>query len=278
MTPIDYIRIDADVLALDLSDKSKMLLGLIKSFDRGLGMSNSELGELLNCSDDNISRIIRELNAYIKIKNPQSRYRKIFYSGRNAEVKTGYSGKKTGVADSTPTFEHATLTFKHATPAQMPDITKGTKITKNISTQEQVVFDSARKLYPGTKRGLKTEFDNFQKKHKDWREVLSLLKPAIEQQSRAIWAGKEKQFIPHFKTWIDQRRWEQTDGRTITPEQKMQNKQAALEKRRQEIRNDDGQYYRERTTDELQAMLKDKNHIIRHWLIREILKEKVNVA
>ncbi len=87
MTPIDYIRVDADILRLQIGDKAKLLLGLVKRFnDKGLMMSNSELADLLNCSGDNIRRLLKEIGKYIRIENPQSRYRKIFYSNANARV------------------------------------------------------------------------------------------------------------------------------------------------------------------------------------------------
>jgi len=74
----------------------------------------------------------------------------------------------------------------------------------------KIVFEEARKIYPGTKRGLDTEFTNFKKKHKDWRNILPLLKPAIERQiqSREIATG----FVPNwknFQTWINNRCWEE---------------------------------------------------------------------
>jgi len=50
--------------------------------------------------------------------------------------------------------------------------------------------------------------------------------------------------------------------------------QQALERKRKEIRKDEGDYYREKTTDELRAMLTEKKHLSRKWLIDEILKEK----
>ncbi len=43
------------------------------------------------------------------------------------------------------------------------------------------IFEQSRQLYPGTKRGGQTEFGNF-KRHKDWKTVLPLLKPAVERQ------------------------------------------------------------------------------------------------
>ena len=82
-----------------------------------------------------------------------------------------------------------------------------------ILTQEQQLFEKARKEYPGTKRGLKTEFDNFKKKHKDWKQVIALLSPAIEKQILLKTRLKEQnKFVPewkHFQTWINQRCWEE---------------------------------------------------------------------
>ena len=74
------------------------------------------------------------------------------------------------------------------------------------------MFDDARKIYPGTKRGLDVEFENFCK-HNDWKEKLNLLKSAIEIQIKFKERKKDlKQFVPewkHFKTWINSRCWEE---------------------------------------------------------------------
>jgi len=51
-----------------------------------------------------------------------------------------------------------------------------------IQTKYMTIFEEARNVYPGNKRGSETEYDNFVKKHKDWKDVLPLLKPAIEAQ------------------------------------------------------------------------------------------------
>ena len=78
------------------------------------------------------------------------------------------------------------------------------------------MFEKVRKLYPGTKRGFSTEFKDFTRKHKDWRKVLPLLMPAIEGQIRARQAKQaRKEFVPewpHFRTWVNQRRWEEQGG------------------------------------------------------------------
>ena len=82
-------------------------------------------------------------------------------------------------------------------------------------------FEQARKLYPGTKRGLPTELDNF-KKHKDWKEVLSLLVPAIEAQIqwRKTANGEFREAWKHFRTWINQRWWEVDLPETVETDKK----------------------------------------------------------
>jgi len=77
----------------------------------------------------------------------------------------------------------------------------------------KILFDNFRKKYPGTKRGLETEFENFLKKHKDWESVLNLLLPAVDKQIKLREIKKDKNlFIPEWKnlqTWINQRCWEE---------------------------------------------------------------------
>lgn len=86
---------------------------------------------------------------------------------------------------------------------------------ENITEYEKILreknnFNSARKLYPGTKLGLDTEFINFKKKHKDWKVILPKLEQAINNQIEA--RRKSTGFVPewkHFKTWINNRGWEE---------------------------------------------------------------------
>lgn len=74
------------------------------------------------------------------------------------------------------------------------------------------LFEEARKLYPGKKRGFQYEWDNFQKKHKKKADdIASLLKPAIEAQiayredcaKRNEWCAPWK----NFQTWINGGWW-----------------------------------------------------------------------
>jgi len=78
--------------------------------------------------------------------------------------------------------------------------------------KDKEMFNDARILYGGNKRGLDTEFANF-KKHKDWKEHLPKLRTSIINQSKYREDKKSlKQFVPewkHFKTWINNRCWEE---------------------------------------------------------------------
>lgn len=84
-------------------------------------------------------------------------------------------------------------------------------VVETVSEEEQL-FDKFRKAYKGSKRGLPTEFTNFKKKHKDWREVLPILLPAYEaQQAKRNAAREQGCFVPQEKnlqTYINQRCWE----------------------------------------------------------------------
>ena len=74
-------------------------------------------------------------------------------------------------------------------------------------------FEIFRKQYPGTKRGLDTEFTEFVKKYTGHvADIVPLLLPALE--NLIAWreqAVKRGEFVPSFanlKTWLNQRRWE----------------------------------------------------------------------
>lgn len=71
--------------------------------------------------------------------------------------------------------------------------------------------------------------------------------------------------------------WENAPRRKLPIKSNPEAEAAALEKHKQIIRDDEGQYFRERTTEELEAILidkKDYRRITRAWLIKEILAGK----
>ena len=90
------------------------------------------------------------------------------------------------------------------------------KNAKNDNNKE--LFDIFRKAYPGKKRGLDTEYNDFIKKHKDYKQIIPLLPSIIEDQISA----KKKElddtgFTPmwkNLKTWLSQRCWEEEFGKT----------------------------------------------------------------
>lgn len=76
----------------------------------------------------------------------------------------------------------------------------------NIYLQKFEIF---RQKYQGTKRGLYTEFENLQKKHKNWKEIIELLTPNLERQIEE--RKKINGFVPewkHLQTYINQNGWE----------------------------------------------------------------------
>jgi len=128
MTPIDYIKIDSDILKRqDLSNTEKMILGLIKNFNsKSLTMSNVTIGQLVGARPDTVSKIISKLQSQkdIKIQNAQSKYRRIYF-GENSKVEE----RKT---DSTLDLNPSTLE-KNATYF-------GEKSKHNISNIRERVF------------------------------------------------------------------------------------------------------------------------------------------
>jgi hypothetical protein len=80
---------------------------------------------------------------------------------------------------------------------------------KRPTEQEVAEFERARKLYPAPKLGLQVELDHFIKKHKNWREIIPLLEPAIKRQ--ILWRQNAKdQWRPrwkHFQSWLNNKYW-----------------------------------------------------------------------
>jgi len=76
----------------------------------------------------------------------------------------------------------------------------------NENNKINVVFESFRREFPGTKGGFKTEFDNFLKKNDP--ETVHLLLPALKKEKQY---RSTAQFVPAWKnlsTWINKKCWE----------------------------------------------------------------------
>lgn len=88
----------------------------------------------------------------------------------------------------------------------------------------QYLFEEARKLYPGTKRGNEVEYQNFSKKYRMKKDSIApLLKPAIENQMAYREAQKKKgEWCPtwkHFSTWINGSWWTEEVPQNGKPKQ-----------------------------------------------------------
>ena len=152
---------------------------------------------------------------------------------------------------------------------------------KPPTLQEIAEFDKARKLWPGVKRGRETEFVCL-KKHKDWKDVVPLLYPAIEQQiirhhNKAI--AYPSVFVPpwkNFKTWLNNRCWEEVEGTEVDPAEERRKGQMCIEKEKQKTRDDYDRFFREKTIEELKGFLVSGVDFYRYhsWLIKEIISEK----
>lgn len=81
-----------------------------------------------------------------------------------------------------------------------------------VKKKDLEIFNKARKKFPGTKGGNEKEFENFKKKHKDYKKALPLLETAIEREGRhKSYLAENTPFCPpwkNFQTWINQRCWE----------------------------------------------------------------------
>lgn len=85
----------------------------------------------------------------------------------------------------------------------------------------RAIFDEARKIFPGDKRGLDPEWGNFLVKYPAYQKILPLLAPAIrlEIDHRKQLLAISGAFIPpwkNFKTWINGQCWTQEFGEIPT--------------------------------------------------------------
>jgi hypothetical protein len=114
--------------------------------------------------------------------------------------------------DNNETVNTQATDKQQAGNGQATTINNDKNVNNEKNAEEKKIFDCARQCYPDKKRGLDTEFNDFVKKHKDWKGVLPLLWPAIVKQIDWRASVPKGVFVPHwknFKTWISQRCWEE---------------------------------------------------------------------
>ena len=73
-------------------------------------------------------------------------------------------------------------------------------------------FCKKYRKYGGRVRSMKTEFENFKKKHKDWKEIIPMLDYALEKENeereQATMRGDFFPVMKNLQTYINQRSWE----------------------------------------------------------------------
>ena len=186
-------------------------------------------------SDENAGQLIKHIFKYVNDKNPNTenpmvkisfipikkqlkRDLKIWEDERKKRSMAGIKGMESRWGK-----DKSVITEDKSVISAITPITDNVNVTVNVSdtvndkdkkikelSKNEKIFDFVRKKYPGSKKGLKTEYDNFKKKHKNYLAILELLLPAINKQ--IIWRQNSNgEFRPewkNFQTWINQKEWE----------------------------------------------------------------------
>ena len=223
---IDYIRLPTSILHLKgLSFAQRIILALVASFDtKGLGMSNSAIGEIITISADQVSHSIKDLEGkgYVRIESGQSKWRRI-YLVENPEVTSvllrGKPRSKPILLRGKPRSKPILLRgLTGSTSGKTPNRTKTTK--EHIYDQiEEPVSDHR---HTGSNGEL---FDRFWSEYprkvgkKKCRDIWKRLKVSPELADQIVakvksykstkgWQKDDGQFIPPPSTWLNAGRWE----------------------------------------------------------------------
>lgn len=125
----------------------------------------------------------------------------------------GISPYKSNLEDTFFSFKQCLFLLEQAYNDGLNDANKSkSKIDDSLINE----FEQFRKAYKGTKRGLKTEYDNLVKKHKDYKEIVPKLLGLYEIQEIRRNAMKDRgdwiPQLPNMQTYINQRRWEECEN------------------------------------------------------------------
>jgi hypothetical protein len=217
-----YITIPIEIFDNEkLTPLEKFIFTLVDILDtpeEGCYASNAYIAQKCMCTERSVSSAISHLCklGYIKVAAFNGRTRMLRSLVKPIRVEDfSEQGRKIFYADSQnfpPSYSntYSIINKEEYKKEYSPQSPQGG--CESLS-QAEIIFEGFRQIYKGSKRGLKTEFENFKKKHKDWKEVLPILKETYEKQ----WAIKEDArnrgcFVPQEKnlsTYLNQRCWEE---------------------------------------------------------------------
>lgn len=190
----------------NLTWNEKILFLEIDSFtskDKDCFFSNEQISELLGISETNANKTLSSLiNKGYVVKTK--------FDGRRRYVKSALS-YSTSLPCQERQASHACANVNN----NNNDNILPNKITKKEKELKEkfASFVAAYKKMGGKVRGVDTEFNDFVKRHKDWKEILPYLELAVQRETKQRQqAQAERKFFPEPKmlqTYLGkQRAWE----------------------------------------------------------------------
>jgi len=185
------------IIDTSVSDRARFIFCLLASKPDDWVFYNKALAKELNYSVDTLRKYINEL----------------IRKGWLEKIEYPFKANDYILKATNSTASEKTRHGKNTTPEKSDTykeiLTQRNSINKKINLAENKnLFNTARKLYPGTKRGNDTEFENFKKQHIDWASVMPLLEPAIKKQIEWRQSDEWHPEWKKFKSWLFNRSWE----------------------------------------------------------------------
>lgn len=182
---IDYVRIPASILSIkELNPNQKIILSLAASLRNGLTLTNEKIAEIVCLSESRVSALVNDMQRleYVRIVNPQSKYRTIHLAENSKVTALSLSRKQSSKKACTSPKTKGTSLKPKSTSLKTPDITKETEKTY---TTEIISSDDFKEYW--------NKYDNLPKIHTFTRERKRQL------QTRC----KEREFTGNWKSIID---------------------------------------------------------------------------
>ncbi len=190
--PVNFVRLDV----------AKFLLRVLKTPEQSRGEWVSGLAEALAENQRGLHPFADELFEEVEEFRESDRIRKNSAQKHSTDSVESKLSKDSSVSTTNKSGSQAIRQSKTNT------------LVAGATDPLKDEFEKARKLYPGSVRGLDTEWENFKAKHgKRTSEIVPLLLPAVERwiKYRAWAISQNVDFLPqwkNFKTWINGAHWE----------------------------------------------------------------------